>query len=104
MIDRLPFARPDDPLAEARREAATRARRNAFEAVDLPAAAILLAQGAGRLIRTADDRGVVAVLDRRLATASLPLDARPVACRRCGARRTPPRSAPFLADLAAACP
>ena len=70
VIDRLPFARPDDPLAVARREAATRARRNAFAAVDLPAAAVLLAQGAGRLVRTTTDRGVVAVLDRRLATAS----------------------------------
>ncbi len=68
-IDRLPFSRPDDPLAQARREAATRQRRNAFEAVDLPRAAILLAQGAGRLIRSASDRGVVAVLDRRLASA-----------------------------------
>jgi ATP-dependent DNA helicase DinG len=57
-------------LAEARRTAATRARQNAFAAVDLPAAAVLLAQGAGRLIRAASDRGVVAVLDRRLATAS----------------------------------
>jgi ATP-dependent DNA helicase DinG len=70
VIDRLPFARPDDPLAEARRSAATKNRQNAFGAVDLPAAAVLLAQGAGRLIRTATDRGVVAVLDRRLATAS----------------------------------
>jgi ATP-dependent DNA helicase DinG len=69
-IDRLPFARPDDPLAEARRGAATRNRQNAFAAVDLPAAAVLLAQGAGRLIRSATDRGVVAVLDRRLATAT----------------------------------
>jgi ATP-dependent DNA helicase DinG len=69
VIDKLPFARPDDPLAEARRQAATRARRNAFEAVDLPRAAMLLAQGAGRLIRSAADRGVVAVMDRRLATA-----------------------------------
>jgi ATP-dependent DNA helicase DinG len=70
VIDRLPFARPDDPLAEARRAAATRARTNAFSAVDLPAAAVLLAQGVGRLIRTANDRGVVAVLDKRLATSS----------------------------------
>jgi ATP-dependent DNA helicase DinG len=70
VVDRLPFSRPDDPQAAARREAATRARRNAFAAVDLPRAAMLLAQGAGRLIRSADDRGVVAVLDRRLATAS----------------------------------
>lgn len=70
VIDRLPFARPDDPLSEARRAAATRKKQNAFAAVDLPAAAVLLAQGSGRLIRTASDRGVVAVLDRRLATAS----------------------------------
>ncbi len=70
VIDRLPFSRPDDPLVEARRQAATRARKNAFSEVDLPRAAVLLAQGAGRLIRSNDDRGVVAVLDNRLATAS----------------------------------
>ncbi len=68
-IDRLPFPRPDDPLLQARRD---RAGGRAFSVVDLPRAATLLAQGAGRLIRTADDRGVVAVLDPRLATASLP--------------------------------
>ena len=66
-LDRLPFPRPDDPLFQARRD---RAGGNAFSLVDLPRAATLLAQGAGRLIRTADDRGVVAVLDPRLATAS----------------------------------
>ncbi|MHB1964298.1 MAG: ATP-dependent DNA helicase, partial [Acidimicrobiales bacterium] len=65
-VDRLPFARPDDPLLEARRE---RAGDAAFRLVDLPRAAMLLAQGAGRLIRSADDAGVVAVLDPRLATA-----------------------------------
>lgn len=65
-LDRLPFARPDDPLMEARRELAGDA---AFRLVDLPRAATLLAQGAGRLIRSAEDRGVVAVLDPRLATA-----------------------------------
>ncbi|MBW3626252.1 MAG: ATP-dependent DNA helicase [Actinobacteria bacterium] len=70
VVDRLPFRRPDDPLAAARRDAATRARRNAFAAVDLPQAAVLLAQGVGRLVRSSHDRGVVAVLDRRLATAS----------------------------------
>ncbi|MCU1375728.1 MAG: dinG [Actinomycetia bacterium] len=70
VIDRLPFARPDDPLSEARRANATRNKQNAFAAVDLPAAAVLLAQGTGRLIRAASDRGVVAILDRRLATAS----------------------------------
>lgn len=66
-IDRLPFARPDDPLNQARRE---RAGDRAFSDVDLPRAAMLLAQGVGRLIRTTEDRGVVAVLDTRLATAS----------------------------------
>ncbi|MBK5223056.1 MAG: ATP-dependent DNA helicase [Acidimicrobiia bacterium] len=66
-IDRLPFPRPDDPVLQARRE---RARGDAFRTIDLPRAATLLAQGAGRLIRSANDRGVVAVLDSRLATAS----------------------------------
>jgi len=66
VIDHLPFARPDDPMAQARRE---RAGAAAFAAVDLPLAAVRLAQGAGRLIRTATDRGVVAVLDPRLAEA-----------------------------------
>jgi ATP-dependent DNA helicase DinG len=67
VIDRLPFARPDDPVAEARRE---RAGPAAFSVVDVPHAAIRLAQGAGRLIRSGTDRGVVAVLDPRLAEAS----------------------------------
>ncbi len=67
VIDRIPFPRPADPLMAARREAAGRA---GFQQVDLPRAATLLAQGAGRLIRTATDRGVVAVLDPRLAKAS----------------------------------
>ena len=66
-IDRLPFGRPDDPMLEARRE---RAGDAAFRTVDLPRASMLLAQGAGRLIRTAEDRGVVCVLDTRLATAT----------------------------------
>ena len=66
-IDRIPFPRPDDPVLQARRD---RAGAGAFNAVDLPRAGTLLAQGAGRLIRSADDRGVVAVLDSRLATAS----------------------------------
>ncbi|WP_419926427.1 ATP-dependent DNA helicase [Candidatus Poriferisocius sp.] len=65
-IDRLPFPRPDDPLLEARRE---RYGGNAFRVVDLPRAATRLAQGAGRLIRRGDDRGVVAVLDSRMARA-----------------------------------
>ena len=65
-IDRLPFARPNEPLAAARREAAG---TDAFMTVDVPNAADMLAQGVGRLIRTTADRGVVAVLDSRLATA-----------------------------------
>ena len=65
-IDRLPFPRPDEPLLQARRE---QAGAEAFVTIDVPRAATLLAQGAGRLIRTATDRGVVAVLDPRLATA-----------------------------------
>jgi ATP-dependent DNA helicase DinG len=69
VIDRLPFPSPRDPLLEARRDAARQAHQDAFEAVDLPLAATLLAQGAGRLVRSGDDRGVVAVLDRRLARA-----------------------------------
>ena len=69
VLDRLPFSRPDDPLAQARRENAERHGGSGFGDVDLPAAALVLAQGAGRLIRSRADRGVVAVLDRRLATA-----------------------------------
>ena len=64
VLDKIPFPRPDEPLTQARRE---RAGDAAFATVDLPRAATLLAQGAGRLIRTAEDRGVVAVLDSRLA-------------------------------------
>lgn len=66
VIDRIPFPRPDEPLFMARRE---RAGPAAFREIDLPRAASLLAQGAGRLIRSGDDRGVVAVLDPRLARA-----------------------------------
>lgn len=66
-IDRLPFPRPDDPLLQARRE---RARADAFRLVDLPRATTLLAQGAGRLIRTTTDRGVIAVFDPRMATST----------------------------------
>lgn len=64
-IDRIPFPRPDEPLLQARRE---QARADAFRIVDLPRATTLLAQGAGRLIRSRRDRGVVAMLDPRLAT------------------------------------
>jgi ATP-dependent DNA helicase DinG len=64
VIDRIPFPRPDDPLLQARRELAG---PTAFRTIDVPRAAVLLAQGAGRLIRNETDRGVVAVLDSRLA-------------------------------------
>jgi ATP-dependent DNA helicase DinG len=66
VVDRLPFPRPDDPLLSARRDLLGRA---AFSQIDLPRAAMLLAQAAGRLIRNSTDRGVVAVLDRRLGMA-----------------------------------
>jgi ATP-dependent DNA helicase DinG len=66
-IDRIPFPRPDEPLNQARRD---RAGADAFRVVDLPRAATLLAQGAGRLLRSASDRGVVAVFDPRLARAA----------------------------------
>ncbi len=69
LIDRIPFPRPDDPLMSARQRAADRAGGNGFMQVAATHAALLLAQGAGRLIRTTADRGVVAVLDPRLATA-----------------------------------
>jgi ATP-dependent DNA helicase DinG len=69
VIDRLPFPRPDEPLTAARSKAVDDAGSSGFMAVSVPAAAIRLAQGAGRLIRSAGDRGVVAVLDPRLHTA-----------------------------------
>ncbi|WP_151083410.1 ATP-dependent DNA helicase [Nocardioides cynanchi] len=69
IIDRIPFPRPDDPLMSARQRAADREGRNGFMQVAATHAALLLAQGTGRLIRTTADRGVVAVLDPRLATA-----------------------------------
>lgn len=67
VIDRIPFPRPDDPIVSARQEALG---REGFREVSVPRAGLLLAQGAGRLIRDAGDRGVVAVLDPRLASAS----------------------------------
>lgn len=69
VVDRIPFPRPDDPLTVARQEAVSRTGGNPFMAVPATHAALLLAQGVGRLIRSVDDRGVVAVLDSRLATA-----------------------------------
>jgi ATP-dependent DNA helicase DinG len=69
VIDRLPFPRPDEPLAAARAAAVDAAGGSGFASVSVPIAAVRLAQGAGRLIRSAGDRGVVAVLDSRLETA-----------------------------------
>jgi ATP-dependent DNA helicase DinG len=69
VIDRLPFPRPDEPLAAARAAAVDAAGGSGFASVSVPIAAVRLAQGAGRLIRSRTDRGVVAVLDSRLATA-----------------------------------
>lgn len=69
LIDRIPFPRPDDPLLTARQRAVSARGGNGFMAVAANHAALLLAQGAGRLLRSVDDRGVVAVLDSRMATA-----------------------------------
>lgn len=69
IVDRLPFPRPDDPLMQARQQAVSKSGGNGFMQVAATHAALLLAQGSGRLIRRASDRGVVAVLDPRLVTA-----------------------------------
>ena len=69
IIDKIPFPRPDDPLMQARKRAVDEAGGNGFMAVAATHAALLLAQGAGRLIRREDDRGVVAILDPRIVTA-----------------------------------
>ncbi len=69
VIDRIPFPRPDDPLASARQRAVAARGGNGFMTVAAAQAALLLAQGTGRLLRTMSDRGVVAILDPRLLTA-----------------------------------
>ncbi len=69
VIDRIPFPRPDDPLVQARSDLVERNGGNGFASVSVPRAALLLAQGAGRLVRSTSDRGVVAILDPRIATA-----------------------------------
>ncbi len=69
VIDRIPFPRPDDPLIAARQQAIDDAGGSGFRAISVPKAGLLLAQGVGRLIRGANDKGVVAVLDSRLANA-----------------------------------
>lgn len=68
-VDRVPFPRPDDPLMSARQRAVEKAGGNGFMSVAATHAALLLAQGTGRLIRRSTDRGVVAILDPRLVTA-----------------------------------
>ena len=68
LIDRIPFPRPDDPLLQARSNAADAAGRSGFMEVSATHASLLMAQGAGRLLRSVTDRGVVAVLDNRLVT------------------------------------
>jgi len=67
-IDRIPFPRPDEPVMSARASLADAAGGSGFMQVSLPRAALLLAQGTGRLIRSVDDRGVVAILDSRIVT------------------------------------
>ena len=69
LIDRIPFPRPDDPLLGARQRAVAAHGGNGFMAVAASHAALLLAQGSGRLLRRVTDRGVVAVLDSRMVTA-----------------------------------
>ncbi|MFI0719662.1 ATP-dependent DNA helicase [Streptomyces sp. NPDC021224] len=69
VMDRIPFPRPDDPLMSARQKSVEEHGGNGFMAVAATHAALLMAQGAGRLIRASGDRGVVAVLDPRLANA-----------------------------------
>ena len=69
VVDRIPFPRPDDPLSSARQRAVAAHGGNGFLAVAATHAALLLAQGAGRLLRSTGDRGMVAILDPRLATA-----------------------------------
>lgn len=103
VIDKIPFPAPDEPLHAARRTRAERRGLDPFVNVDVPVAALVLAQGAGRLIRTGTDRGVVAVLDARLATrpyrarllAAMPPLRRSVDLEETGA---------FLEDVAATSP
>lgn len=70
VIDRLPFAAPDDPVLAARIEKMNREGRNAFMDYQLPHAIITLKQGAGRLIRDEGDTGVLMICDPRLVSKS----------------------------------
>ena len=105
VIDRLPFPTPADPLLAARRERIEAAGGSGWRSVDLPTAALALSQGVGRLIRGRDDRGVVAVLDVRLAEnrytyRTVLLDALPP-LRRCV---DPAEAEQFLTDAIATVP
>lgn len=68
LIDKLPFAAPDDPLLEARIEDCRKHGGNPFAQIQIPQAVITLKQGAGRLIRDSADRGVLVICDNRLVT------------------------------------
>ena len=70
IISKLPFAVPDDPITEAKMEVLRSRRQNPFIHYSLPQAIIMLRQGFGRLIRTKDDTGMVAILDPRIKTRS----------------------------------
>lgn len=70
LIDRIPFPRPTEPIIAAKSERAEAAGRSGFQTVSVPRAALLLAQGSGRLIRSAEDRGVVSILDSRLVNSN----------------------------------
>ncbi|MSX62709.1 MAG: ATP-dependent DNA helicase, partial [Actinobacteria bacterium] len=67
-IDRIPFPRPDDPVMSARAAEVDAGGGSGFMQISMPRAALMLAQGTGRLIRSIDDRGVVAILDSRIVT------------------------------------
>ena len=93
VMDRIPFPRPDDPLMSARQKAVEEAGGNGFMAVAATHAALLMAQGAGRLVRATGDRGVVAVLDPRLANGAVRQLSCGPRCPTSGTRRTATRCA-----------
>jgi ATP-dependent DNA helicase DinG len=68
LIDKLPFAAPDDPLLQAKIDDCKKSGGNAFAKIQIPQAVITLKQGAGRLIRDEKDKGVLVICDTRLAT------------------------------------
>ena len=70
IIDKLPFATPDDPVLQARSQALRNSGFNPFMTLQLPQAVVALRQGAGRLIRSVDDRGVFVLCDTRLVSKS----------------------------------